>query len=91
MQHSASELIRCDLLKNSYLCMVKQHHSADTDFTTRRCDLLKNSYLCMVKQHLSTFLIISKNGCDLLKNSYLCMVKQHQRSHKSPLHAVVIC
>ena len=80
----------CDLLKNSYLCLLNnthpkmKHHNQVLWFAEKFVSLLIEQHRQLQPRH-------RRRGCDLLKNSYLCLlnntayhiIKQHGK--------VVIC
>ena len=80
----------CDLLKNSYLCLLNNTHS---------CLLPKLFSLWFAEKFVS--LLIEQHhhhqsgptsaGCDLLKNSYLCLLNNTWSSDYDAASAVVIC
>ena len=81
---------RCDLLKNSYLCLLNNtswKRSIDYDalwFAEKFVSLL-------IEQHPKATTSLFSMCCDLLKNSYLCLLNNTHRVYKSRLQIVVIC
>ena len=82
--------IRCDLLKNSYLCLLNN---------TRKAHLrLSQSVVICWKIRIFAYWTTPEkkqgnNGisCDLLKNSYLCLLNNTPHINPAPRRAVVIC
>ena len=44
--------VRCDLLKNIYLCGINNNQQVEYFQALFRCDLLKNIYLCGINNNL---------------------------------------
>ena len=80
----------CDLLKNSYLCLLNN---------TRRDGAVHYSLLwfaekfvsLLIEQHLHVRSVAHFTSCDLLKNSYLCLLNNTELHAKQPHPRVVIC
>ena len=71
---SSSEISAgCDLLKNSYLCLLnntlqgRQRKDVQLWFAEKFVSLL-------IEQHRRVGNVVYRIGCDLLKNSYLCLL-----------------
>ena len=71
----------CDLLKNSYLCLlnntVQEYNQSWIQlwFAEKFVSLL-------IEQHQKNYLWVTTKGCDLLKNSYLCLLNNtHIENH----------
>ena len=80
----------CDLLKNSYLCLLNNTSAV----TASSCSLLwfaEKFVSLLIEQHQTSCQSAMSDCCDLLKNSYLCLLNNTgQRSGGDSL-PVVIC
>ena len=81
---------RCDLLKNSYLCLLNNTLAVIYQllyglwFAEKFVSLL-------IEQHHKIYIGVHKTGCDLLKNSYLCLLNNTRLTSISVAGWVVIC
>ena len=81
---------RCDLLKNSYLCLLNNtkihriHIQCLLWFAEKFVSLL-------IEQHHDGHRQAKICSCDLLKNSYLCLLNNTQSKSASLRSSVVIC
>ena len=82
--------LSCDLLKNSYLCllnntaMVRIRGNAELWFAEKFVSLL-------IEQHLHVAVSRERFSCDLLKNSYLCLLNNTTAYNNNRSRQVVIC
>ena len=86
----ASALSSCDLLKNSYLCLLN-NTSYIGCITSNMLWFAEKFVSLLIEQHLSSGTPVSRSGCDLLKNSYLCLLNNTWTGNTSITPAVVIC
>ena len=80
----------CDLLKNSYLCLLNNTLPADITITSTVVICWK----IRIFAYWTTPLIKSnknEHGCDLLKNSYLCLLNNTYSRKSWHSFSVVIC
>ena len=80
----------CDLLKNSYLCLLNNtrlfwHVGA------RRLWFAEKFVSLLIEQHRYAPRVATSPRCDLLKNSYLCLLNNTLSDHPCMCHHVVIC
>ena len=80
----------CDLLKNSYLCLLN-----NTRLTIWMISLMlwfaEKFVSLLIEQHQILSFQVSRGRCDLLKNSYLCLLNNTMYEHVSAAKLVVIC
>ena len=80
----------CDLLKNSYLCLLNNTatNAKEDDKAVVICWKIRIFAYWTTPLY---YIMIIRGGCDLLKNSYLCLLN-NTVSHKRVMRlAVVIC
>ena len=82
--------ICCDLLKNSYLCLLNNTAVlyAGLDFVLWFAEKFVS---LLIEQHLFTKELYLRICCDLLKNSYLCLLNNTLFRLRITVITVVIC
>ena len=80
----------CDLLKNSYLCLL--NNTKRTKKPPRQKLWFAEKFVSLlIEQHLWYFFVPIRHSCDLLKNSYLCLLNNTLPHSLQTAQAVVIC
>ena len=82
--------MRCDLLKNSYLCLLNNTIKFSSIIINKLWFAEKFVSL-LIEQHRITSSIIIIISCDLLKNSYLCLLNNTIIIFAQNCSLVVIC
>ena len=83
-------MLCCDLLKNSYLCLLNNTRKTE-GIQIRKLWFAEKFVSLLIEQHLCTFKHYSAAGCDLLKNSYLCLLNNTDACTYKQWRYVVIC
>ena len=74
----------CDLLKNSYLCLLNNTHKRKS-CRGKRLWFAEKFVSLLIEQHQLTKKRKQPKSCDLLKNSYLCLL--NNTSNPQEIHA----
>ena len=85
-----SDLSCCDLLKNSYLCLLNNTANV-ADNVTPKLWFAEKFVSLLIEQHHQRITIWRHSCCDLLKNSYLCLLNNTRGCMRPRARSVVIC
>ena len=80
----------CDLLKNSYLCLLNNTQELK-DKVNKLLWFAEKFVSLLIEQHLDDGVEHPGNSCDLLKNSYLCLLNNTWTKRRRMSYEVVIC
>ena len=80
----------CDLLKNSYLCLLNNTRSA-YGFASSSLWFAEKFVSLLIEQHHTIVGMVTDSSCDLLKNSYLCLLNNTFMWQWAEKDLVVIC
>ena len=80
----------CDLLKNSYLCLLNNTNYPYHKWGNRLWFAEKFVSL-LIEQHPNIAAVFLNHRCDLLKNSYLCLLNNTWKTQQAFTSIVVIC
>ena len=82
--------VSCDLLKNSYLCLLN-NTSSGISSSLAMLWFAEKFVSLLIEQHLILFKFHWAVCCDLLKNSYLCLLNNTSQMQLNRDTLVVIC
>ena len=82
--------VRCDLLKNSYLCLL--NNTYPVLLVVKLLLWFAEKFVSLlIEQHQAKVTGLVTDGCDLLKNSYLCLLNNTCDTRITLQLPVVIC